>query len=257
MKNKKGFTLPELLVVIVIIAVIAAIAIPSVIVVNSNINKRLYNNKVNLIVSAAELYATDNPDIFNGKSQVVVYVAELINENYLEIESSDSSVNYCLSINVDGRGEITTPGCILNPTDKTSMNSEYVLLTKQSIGVTAEFGAEGISSTEDTLVKEICRRFEDGTFTGKYNEGTGTCKCQINSLNDEIALVDESNNKVAACLIYGDENQNWLRYDDNDGKQVMWRVMGLYDIYSESTNLGSAGKLAAKMITNESVDIVE
>lgn len=45
MKKKKGFTLTEILVVIVLIGVIMAIAIPSVVEVRKRINKRLLSEK--------------------------------------------------------------------------------------------------------------------------------------------------------------------------------------------------------------------
>ena len=71
--KKNGFTLIELLVVIAIIAILSVVVIPSVITVNKNVNERLYNQKVENIESAAELYASNNPDIFNGADRVYVY----------------------------------------------------------------------------------------------------------------------------------------------------------------------------------------
>ena len=81
--NKKGFTLTELLVVIAIIGIIAVIAVPSILTINKNINNRLYSETVSNIENAAVLYASNNPDIFNGVTEVKIYVYELINGNYL------------------------------------------------------------------------------------------------------------------------------------------------------------------------------
>ena len=43
--NKKGFTLTELMAVIVIIAIIILIAVPSIMAINKNMNKRVYEKK--------------------------------------------------------------------------------------------------------------------------------------------------------------------------------------------------------------------
>ena len=61
-KNEKGLTLIELLAVIVILAIVAAIAIPAIgnIIDNSRI-KAAKSDVVN-IISAANIYFTDNPD---------------------------------------------------------------------------------------------------------------------------------------------------------------------------------------------------
>ena len=52
--NKKGFTLTELLVVIALISIIVLIAVPSVVSISKRINKRVYNAKIQEIVTAAE-----------------------------------------------------------------------------------------------------------------------------------------------------------------------------------------------------------
>ena len=54
MKNKKGFTLVELMAVIVVLAIIIAIAVPSYAKIKKNIEEKNYKNKVNLIEIAAE-----------------------------------------------------------------------------------------------------------------------------------------------------------------------------------------------------------
>lgn len=248
--NKKGFSLSELLVVIAIIGIITVIAIPSVIVVNKNINKRLYSNKISNIVSAAELYASDNPDIFNGRTEVKLYVYELIKGNYLPGEVKQSESDECTSqitITNSSGTEVSVENsseCIINPVDKTSMNNSYVILRKEAVGVTAEFNGEIVDSDNGILVKQVCDRFESGLFVGKYGEGANdTCEC-----DDTLGLVatggTSSGQAVKACLISGNEEKNYLKYDN-----VMWRVMGIYNIYDD------VNRLVAKMITNENVDV--
>ena len=240
--KKQGFTLPEIMVVVAIIAVIAIIAIPSVILINKNINKRLYKNKVDNIVSAAELYASDNPDIFNQSSEVRVYVYELIASNYLESEKQPSTNDdQCKSTDTKN-----AKGCIINPVAKSNMNNEYVILRKEAAGISGSFGGQEIvSSNNDTLVKAICDRFKDvsgsSIFEGRYGTNDSD-KCTCNAAGTGLVKkgTDEA---VSACLIYGNQKNNYLSYDG-----VMWRVMGLYQIDSN--------RLVAKMITDNNVEII-
>ncbi len=68
MKNKGGFTLVELLAVIVILAIIAAIAVPSVAHVINNTKKDAKVAEAIQIVDAAKLYvASNNVDSSDGK----------------------------------------------------------------------------------------------------------------------------------------------------------------------------------------------
>ena len=232
MKNKKGFTLSEMLVVIVIIAIIAVIAIPSLIVANKNINRRLLNSKKEHIVTAAELYGTDNPDIFNGRAEVKVYVSELIDYNYLEKEV-DLSEEGCQDITETNNSTI---GCIINPVDKSSMNQEYVILRREAVGVVGEYeGPEDpADSDDDTLVAVVCRRLKEDIFNGVDANGDA-CTCE-----------DIESGKVEACLISGGSDvNNYLRYEN-----VMWRVIGIYDIYGDNT------QLSAKMINDDNIEII-
>lgn len=57
--NKKGFTLVELLAVVIIIALIIGIAIPSTQAVSGKIKDRMYNTKMELANKAAILWAQD------------------------------------------------------------------------------------------------------------------------------------------------------------------------------------------------------
>jgi prepilin-type N-terminal cleavage/methylation domain-containing protein len=240
--NKKGFTLTELLAVIAIIAIITLIAVPSVIAIYRNMNVRMYENKKDMIISAAELYGSNNPDIFNGKTEVVIYVRELIASNYLTVDAA---------YNTSGCDEEI--GCLIDPRTKESMNDEYVVLRKEAVGYSATFGGSESLAVTGTLVEQVCKKFNNGSFIGKYGSGNNDyCGCKFTSgevtgifratKNDDGTLTVGSS-AVSACIISGDEKNNYLKYDG-----VYWRVLGVYNIYD------NGNRLVVKIITNDIVD---
>lgn len=254
--NKKGFTLTELLVVIAIIGVISIIAIPSIIVVNKNIKKRMYQTKVDYVIHAAESYAENNPDIFNGQTEVKVYVYELISGNYLDVDrEAKAGDSICeTTLTVGGSVVANASGCMVDPVNNVSMNGNYVILTKEAVGVTATFMGDVIETIDGTLVEQICDRFSSGEFVGKYGTGADDrCKCDATKGLVSLGGSVSSGTQVSACLISGDERNNYLKYDN-----VMWRVMGVYDIRPDTTlkaGEDAIDRLVAKMITNDNVDV--
>ena len=157
--DNKGFTLTELLVVIAIVALLSVVVIPSVITVNKNINERMYTQKVENIESSAELYASNNDEIFNGADEVTLYVWELINYNYMTI---DIKVGEGDCVGIEKTGSDQVKGCVIDPRSKTSMNKMKVLLRKQNIGVIAIFiddndpDAPEPISEDITLTNKVC-----------------------------------------------------------------------------------------------------
>ena len=95
MKNR-GFTLVEVLAVIVVLGVIIAIAVPNIIMSSKKSKESMYDTKVNMIEKAAELYGNDNFDSVN-KSIEIVPLSKLLNDNYLKKESNNCSGNNCIT----------------------------------------------------------------------------------------------------------------------------------------------------------------
>lgn len=123
--GKKGFTLMELLAVIVVLGIIATIAVPSIIGIHNAINKDMLDKKVEIIEEAAKLYGSDmknsiiNSSLkYKGNSCRSIIVSDLY-PNYLDKDND----NECLKSTSTG-----TVGCIVNPSDKNNYLDKYEVI---------------------------------------------------------------------------------------------------------------------------------
>ncbi len=125
MKNKKGFTLTEVIIVIVIIGVLISISIPSITAIRKKMNIRLFEEKKKEILTAAELYAKDK----GITTDTMIKVYNLLDEKYLKKDVSSNNGNCS--------GNHTLNGCIINPVDDTSLNEKNILLKVSVKSITA------------------------------------------------------------------------------------------------------------------------
>lgn len=75
-RTKKGFTLVEIMIVVVIIGLLAAMAIPAFNKVRETSQEKAITNNLRQIASAADQY-------FIESGNTTVTVADLVNDNYL------------------------------------------------------------------------------------------------------------------------------------------------------------------------------
>ncbi len=83
MKNKKGFTLVELCISIVLILLIAVFVMPRLINLGDSSKNKLYNSKINMALKAAYRYGSDNIDKLNNNCTNIT-IGALINLGYLD-----------------------------------------------------------------------------------------------------------------------------------------------------------------------------
>ena len=128
MKKNKGFTLVELLAVIVITAIIITVAVPSVLTFSENQKKNLYCSKVDTIKKAAQLYGEDNYDsIFNGKIS-----SECLLDGEVIQRCQKIKVSALLAKNYLKKEENATTGVkdeMYDPRDNTSMKDDEIYVT--------------------------------------------------------------------------------------------------------------------------------
>ncbi len=80
---KKGFTLVELICVVVILTLLFILAIPSISNLISNEEENISSNMEDIIKNAAALYVSDYNYLKNDGSVYCIEINELINNNYL------------------------------------------------------------------------------------------------------------------------------------------------------------------------------
>lgn len=94
--NKKGFTLVEILSVIVLISLLMGIGVAGVSRISSNMKEKSLSTKISNIEQAAVLYGQDNRTILQSDDCCVdektikckkITVQNLINEDYLDSEN--------------------------------------------------------------------------------------------------------------------------------------------------------------------------
>lgn len=117
MKNKNGFTLVELLAVIVVLAIIITIAVPSAISISNKIKAKMEDTKRQMIVDAAKLYGQENPssvvNSIDNCSSSKITVGTLVNDGYIK---KDDVKN----------------GNVVNPKDNSSMNKKKICIYKKN-----------------------------------------------------------------------------------------------------------------------------
>ena len=124
MKNNKGFTLVELMAVIVVLAIIIAIAVPSAITISHKIKLKMYDTKIDMILSSAKICGQDNPasvgiDSTCGTGVGKVKVSELVSKGYIKKDDTEK-------------------GSVLNPVDNSSLNEHSVCIYKKNNRIYAE-----------------------------------------------------------------------------------------------------------------------
>jgi len=265
--SKKGFTLTELLVVIAIIGILSVIIIPSVVKINKSINDREFEQRKTYIESAAEMYASDKPDIFQGGDVAYVYVWQLLQENYLNADSeSEETCKYKADENGTPVQEenILGIGCVSDPRSSTSMNSQMVKLTRKTVGIVAELVDSKTTTMdigENSLVNKVCEvldmeESQNPGFIGQYKASASAsvdkCKCVWNGDKTEATgLRTSGGTSIKSCILASPNAtgnvDNWLKYGSSTAN---WRVVGLYLVPKE----GGGEEVVAKIITSSVVD---
>lgn len=138
--GKRGFTLVELLAVIVVLSIVMVIAVPSIGGVIQVINDNMLDKKVTMIEEAAILLGQDvkgsiiaSQTKYNNFPCKSIIVSDLV-PDYLDRDND----NACLKEDSEG-----TLGCVVDPSDNTNYLDKYeVIIYYQNKRIRAKVDTE-------------------------------------------------------------------------------------------------------------------
>lgn len=224
MKNNKGFTLIELIGVIIIIALIILIVFPATVKLIKDNDKKKFDHYYDIILKGAELYANSRRDDLGGNDGNGcvddVKLSDLIDGDY--VKKFDEEEVVCGSPSEFAPTELENFG----------LSGEYV-----DIKISND---KGNISTEASLVCIKGRKLAYSNLIEK----SGTCSKYVaeaeNVLLDSISTLTATTEDNHTYYVNGSVNNNYVWYS---GK--MWRIV-------------SFNKLdrSIKLVTDEAVSIL-
>lgn len=188
MKNKKGFSLTELLAVIAILAIIFSLATAGIKQIHANIVGKQEKNVEKYIEIGAEKYAKEK-NYSNGIYYVVVQT--LIGEGYIKADDDN--------------------GKIYNPNTKESLNCNIIKIECGQTNCTAEIDKGNPSTEEDENGNQICKEIETERYEICYIDGD-ICKTIDNEtwFSNDLTLGVK---KIGTAEIIDDDSITWSNKD--------------------------------------------
>lgn len=150
MKNNKGFTLVEILAVLVLISLMMVIIVPSVQKVALNSKIKLCNSKIDLAEESINLWARDNYKCFN-KTDGCNILSNCQENNYIiKCESTFKTLAENNLLNYDKN--VKNINYVVNPINNGNMNDTKIYIEFNSKNKQVK------SYIDDTLVDKVCSK---------------------------------------------------------------------------------------------------
>ena len=129
MKRKKGFTLVELLAVIVLISLLLIITITSIQNVSRNSKSKLCRTKLSLIEDAVNLYLTNNPECFFNSAESNNCYRQICSKQSKDNNNNDTCITSVNNLVELGIVEKDKDNIVINPLNKKDMRNYNVLIS--------------------------------------------------------------------------------------------------------------------------------
>ena len=209
--NNKGFTLVEVISVVVIMAILMIVAVPSVIGISKNIKDNLYCNKTKSLEAAAKLYGKDFIDEIESTGMLTVSIKDLVDNNFYKKEVKDCSLD----------SNATNP-CVADPRDNSNMIDDTITLTLKDKEIRSFFNYEG---TDRELCEGKTKSEQKGIYTIFYDNYRATT---LGDVQKDVTFSDPIPNLTKIPERKYIFKLNKLRDGDYINKTVQYKFLGYY-----------------------------
>ena len=250
MKNKKGFTLVEIIITLAIVITITTVAVGSYIGISSQKKKEEWKLVQNQIETAAEQYFSSNKYLYEGlyddASKTLsanISVGKLVKEDYLNKivdPTTGKQVSYCSEIQVtikNGKYSGKFVGNQKSDDEESCKNGDQVITISTPDGPTGEMIYHKYAGSDDKLGAET--NANNGWFNVKsLDEGKPLIACVnitknniVNAtLNDE--QLKQINKKWCKKVDQGKYDNQRFFIEDNLGRRTI--IVASYNVDSIS-----------------------
>ena len=272
---KKGFTLVELIVVIVLLSLISVFTFPSINKVINERKEKLYNIQIENIKASAESYINKN-NLFSTNDKVIVTLCELKQSGFTDENIKDPRTGLLISDNsmviaLKNTNEYTfmpgldsTTSCSVNDSilyEYIEVGSEYILKNDDSkYTITIYLNNEEVDSVDTSEINTYVIKYASSNETiNKYVYIIDTTGPNIEYVNEQTYRdkngYEESSKKIGEGTIYISASQNSTfvpfpatAIDKGEGEttleitsNVNLKIPGIYYItYSSKDSKGNA-----------------
>ena len=245
-KNNKGFTLIEILAVVIILSILIALIVPAV-------SKYIRNGKIKyyksledeIVVIARDYYTSNKSELPRGQlnsAGVPMYINQvslstLTEKGYITNEIVDADKNPCSGyVRVENKGnkEYKYIPCIVCANYKSEDNNPYCTLDEDNIGSASKILNCDVSSSDYTF-GEWTNKDVNLTLTSTYSDGTTPTIGMYKDLKNDIVI--RANNNIGTYKITDAYEKNTDGYD--------------FATYDRSGNVGNCNISASIKIDKE------
>ena len=210
--NKKGFTLVELLAVIIILAVILTIILPSVSKTLKKSKNTIYDIQINDILKSTYDYSLKNLKLLPESGKTYITLNELKKNGFIENDLKDPKTNKYF--NNDLVVSIENVGTKYNNKEKNSLlNGEYLYKIEEKNEDTTKnpvISFEGYSNVPILISIDLGEEYNELVYNAKTSDDKDITNKVIKNITYETHNIDEINTKkvgiyyINYCVV--DEN---------------------------------------------------